>query len=271
MRDTYGKMLFLLQDCAQDSVQEAMGMVLHTEVHTVANLIDERGDGAWELLGDPLLLDALDCGTGEYTKREANAMLVDKYGKGSDGIVGGDGRDEDMGGEVIGRSLPVSMGGVCTLTRDEVQRLLHSMDDARAFVVINEAPIARMLALLRARFDPDNATRPHSLQIQSRVNGSELSHNHRTQYMFVLQTLTLWLEIARNMYRLWQAAEGDMLSEDSYYRFTDTGQVQYTMHCTLYTVLTTQARGSTGCSRAHRSHRRCMPSSEGCKRGADRG
>jgi hypothetical protein len=86
-------------------------------------------------------------------------------------------------------------------------------------------PLARILELLTSKFDADHVKdRRHSLKIQARVNGSELSHGHRTQNTFVLQTLALWLEIARNMYRLWQAAEEDMLSEDSYYRFADTGQ-----------------------------------------------
>merc|ERR1719487_396079 len=52
--------------------------------------------------------------------------------------------------------------------------------------------------------------------------GAKLSHDHKTQYRFVHQSLLLWKEIMSNMPRLWMFADGDMLTES--YRFADTGQ-----------------------------------------------
>ena len=40
----------------------------------------------------------------------------------------------------------------------------------------------------------------------------------------MLQTLTLWSEIATDMFRLWCLAEADMLREGGGYRLCDTGQ-----------------------------------------------
>jgi hypothetical protein len=52
--------------------------------------------------------------------------------------------------------------------------------------------------------------------------GACLSHDHKTQYAFVMQSLTLWKEIMTQMSRLWLAADHDLLNE--YYRLADTGQ-----------------------------------------------
>ena len=48
------------------------------------------------------------------------------------------------------------------------------------------------------------------------------SHDHATQYTFVFQSLSLWLEIMRHMPLLWLYADCDMLNES--YRLCDTGQ-----------------------------------------------
>mmetsp|Transcript_986 Transcript_986/g.991 ORF Transcript_986/g.991 Transcript_986/m.991 type:complete len:247 (-) Transcript_986:1-741(-) len=52
--------------------------------------------------------------------------------------------------------------------------------------------------------------------------GACLSHDHKTQFTFVLQSLCLWKEIMISMPRLWLLADQDMLTE--YYRLSDTGQ-----------------------------------------------
>jgi hypothetical protein len=49
-----------------------------------------------------------------------------------------------------------------------------------------------------------------------------LSHNHATQFKFVLQSLSLWREIMSAMPKLWICADVDMTHE--MYRLVDTGQ-----------------------------------------------
>jgi len=43
--------------------------------------------------------------------------------------------------------------------------------------------------------------------------GACLSHDHATQYRFVLQSFTLWKEIMANMPKLWLLADLDMIKE----------------------------------------------------------
>lgn len=51
-----------------------------------------------------------------------------------------------------------------------------------------------------------------------------LTHSHRTQFTFVLQSLLLWREIMGNMFALWQMTEDDLLDARAGYRLCDTGQ-----------------------------------------------
>jgi hypothetical protein len=54
--------------------------------------------------------------------------------------------------------------------------------------------------------------------------GAQLSHDHATQYKFVLQSFTLWREIMANMPKLWMFADSDMTQQD--YRLVDTGECE---------------------------------------------
>ena len=63
-----------------------------------------------------------------------------------------------------------------------------------------------------------------SLAISNGEGGARLSHSHARQYGFVLQSLTLWREIANDMFRLWCLAEEDLLRKDNGYEQRDTGQ-----------------------------------------------
>ena len=56
------------------------------------------------------------------------------------------------------------------------------------------------------------------------AGGARLTHSHERQYAYVLQSLTLWREIAHDMFRLFYLAEGDMLARDNRYRLSNTGQ-----------------------------------------------
>ena len=44
------------------------------------------------------------------------------------------------------------------------------------------------------------------------------------QYHFVLQSLTLWRDIAHDMFKLWMMCEGDLLDASNPYEQVDTGQ-----------------------------------------------
>lgn len=55
-------------------------------------------------------------------------------------------------------------------------------------------------------------------------DGARLTHSHDRQYSYVLQSLTLWREIAQDMFRLWTLAEEDLLDPSTPYALKDTGQ-----------------------------------------------
>jgi hypothetical protein len=45
--------------------------------------------------------------------------------------------------------------------------------------------------------------RAFSLSISVGSDGARLSHPHERHYAYVLQSLTLWREVAHDMFRLW--------------------------------------------------------------------
>ena len=65
-----------------------------------------------------------------------------------------------------------------------------------------------------------------SLAIYGGADGARLTHSHEHQYMYVLQSLTLWREIQHNMYKLWCLAEEDLLNMrgTTPYSLRQTGQ-----------------------------------------------
>merc|ERR1719311_361327 len=80
-----------------------------------------------------------------------------------------------------------------------------------------------MLQYLKSNFNP-NSEGNFSLEINRGRGGSMLSHSHRTQFTFVMQSLILWREIMGNMFALWSLTEEDFLDPSLRYRLCDTGQ-----------------------------------------------
>jgi len=73
-------------------------------------------------------------------------------------------------------------------------------------------PIDRAIEYLRRYFHLTVVAPHYSLSIWASVDGARLTHGHKRQYHFALQSLTLWREIVDNMFRLWHTAEEDLLS-----------------------------------------------------------
>jgi len=65
-----------------------------------------------------------------------------------------------------------------------------------------------------------------SLAIYGGEDGARLTHTHEHQFMYVMQSLTLWREIQHNMYKLWCLAEEDLLNMrgTTPYSLRQTGQ-----------------------------------------------
>jgi len=81
-----------------------------------------------------------------------------------------------------------------------------------------------MIGFLREHFPQSAPSAETSLAISGGEGGARLTHSHQKQYAFVLQSLTLWREIANDMFRLWYLAEEDLLRASNPYEQRDTGQ-----------------------------------------------
>ena len=202
MRDTYGKLCYMLMDSSEPEMIELLGFKCVRPLRTVAALLEDGG--AIKMLDDPLMQVA----TAEImaggrprtavqkdikTKEKARDMLARKY------------RTKDLGEE-------------------DLLRCLYSISDNNSFLAFSRDPVDRMIMYLKAYFRPDGFEHGLSLAIQGGAQGARLTHSHERQYTYVLQSLTLWREIAHEMFKLWCLGEGDMLEERNYYRLQNTGQ-----------------------------------------------
>eukprot|EP00796_Vickermania_ingenoplastis_P006122 gene6122-4403_t len=105
-----------------------------------------------------------------------------------------------------------------------VELPIRSLNDANCFANDNVKTTERLLKLLKEHFSPSDAAPECNLSIEEGEAGSRLTHSHSQQYAFVLQSLTLWKNICRHMYRLWSLAEADMLNPKEKYELRMTGQ-----------------------------------------------
>ncbi|CAJ1344561.1 unnamed protein product [Effrenium voratum] len=127
----------------------------------------------------------------------------------------------DLGEALRGGSKRPELEGL--LTEERIETVVASISDFFAFLRFNREPVERMIEYLKAYFSPSKEG-DWSLEISRGRGGSCLSHSHRTQYTFVLQSLLLWREIMGRMFELWQMTEEDLLDASSTYRLCDTGQ-----------------------------------------------
>merc|ERR1719240_599166 len=147
----------------------------------------------------------------------------------------------DLGELLKGKQVDSPM-----LTASNIETVVQSIGDHLAFQRFNREPCQRMIDFLKTHFSPGPGGEKYSLEIQRGRGGSCLSHNHRTQFNFVLQSLLLWREIMGNMFALWKSTEEDFLDPTLRYRLCDTGQglnrmqsaprVQRMMHNILHKV-----------------------------------
>lgn len=201
MRDNYGKMIYMLQDSAR--VEEELGFSCIGELKTVANFVREKKRGV-EMLCDSRMKIA--------TKSIVSDSSVDR---------------ETIQHAVLEKKR--AMEELCReyqsdgFTSDEIQYCLASLADNASYFELNCGPIERMIGFLEEYFDPDHKQDPYSLAISAGRQGARLTHSHKTQYHYALQSLCLWRDMTSKMFKLWLAAEKDLLGHHGY-RLRDTGQ-----------------------------------------------
>lgn len=236
MRDSYGKLMYFLQDSRKPEVKELVEFDTVMRVRTVYDVLSQSAKGL-EMLEDPQLRIA----TMEIMPEGKSRTQIQKEIKGKEtaikhlsrtycslarrrkhhgygyslGFLRNSYNDEESEDE----------NGNGELTEDMVEQCLYSLGDHSTYLRFNREPCDRLLAFLKEYFDPVDPGQPqYSLAIEEGVDGARLSHPHQRQYTFVLQSLTLWREVLDNMFQLWHLAEEDLLDEEQQYSLTDTGQ-----------------------------------------------
>ncbi|KAK1944862.1 UPF0652 protein [Phytophthora citrophthora] len=202
MRGEYGKLMYLLQDAVSPELQELLGFSCLQKIRTVYDVLEVGG--ALDMLRD--------------SRIETATMVVAPEGKTRFQIQ----RQIKQKEQAI-RALSDKYESR-RLTRDSLQQCLYSIADNNYHLYFERDPIDRMIKLLNTHFNPDDEKEDSSLAIISGNDGARLSHSHSRQYNYVLQSLTLWREIAHDMFRLWCLTDEDLLADGTRYELSDTGQ-----------------------------------------------
>eukprot|EP00908_Phaeocystis_cordata_P016809 Transcript_28123.p2 GENE.Transcript_28123~~Transcript_28123.p2 ORF type:complete len:572 (-),score=281.39 Transcript_28123:121-1836(-) len=205
LRGMYGKLIYLLQDANSEEVQEELGFSCVVPIRTVHQRLEEAD--CLELLHDEQLAVAVQVVTPDAGK---SRHLIQREIRQKEAAI------ESLARRYACRDLPP----------EELRQCLYSIGDNNAYLWQARDPCDRMIAYLTQLFSTDApASDELSLAIaQGDEGGARLTHSHQRQYAFVLQSLTLWREIANDMFRLWCLAEDDLLRADNAYEQRDTGQ-----------------------------------------------
>jgi Protein of unknown function (DUF2009) len=123
-------------------------------------------------------------------------------------------------------------------SEQDIQRILDSISDQEAYLSFNVLPVEKAIQVLKETFNPQRPEEHYSLELKAKprkdflsfggfssryINNSAcLSHNHATQYTFVLQSLTLWKEIMWNLPKLWLYADQDLIGEQVFLSLTNS-------------------------------------------------
>jgi hypothetical protein len=203
MRSEYGKLVYLMQDAVSEDVRPLIGIDINKPIKTVYSILEERGGLA--LLADPRLGTA----TQEILpdKGKSRSMIQMEIQRKNRAI-------KELTAKHVSRELD----------EETLQLCLYSISDNNSFLNSNRKPVLELRELLIKYFEPSRFDPNYSLAIDEGAEGARLSHNHETQYNYVMQSLNLWASIIEDTFRLWYLSELDLLSSTQPYDLSDTGQ-----------------------------------------------
>ncbi|KAL8270109.1 hypothetical protein Esti_005963 [Eimeria stiedai] len=249
MRSAYGKLVYFLMDSTKPDIQQLLQFDLVTPVHTVYSLLAPKKNGL-ALLRDPLIRVA----TREIMPEDKTRAEIDREIREKENAIKTLSRKYagkqtqkqralfGLRFNIFGRSdneepADVEANDASLLTAEDIEQCLYSLADHNTYLRFNKTPCDRMIQFLHEYFSPETAQDEFSLAISYGSGGARLSHSHRQanaislaflcfirQYLYVLQSLTLWREICSEMFVLWAMAEADLLQSNNHYRLRDTGQ-----------------------------------------------
>lgn len=202
-RDTYGKLIHMLQDSAQAEIVAMLEFSCVKPLRTVASFLEERG--GLPLLDDPLV---------EKATRE---IIPDKKTRRA---VQREISEKERAVAILAKRYRTR-----ALNDDDVRRCLYSIGDNNAYLRAARDPCETMINYLHEYFKMEAPTgRANNLAIANGVGGARLTHDHARQFRYVFQSLALWREACHEMYKLWYLSEKDLLNSGNQYTLRNTGQ-----------------------------------------------
>lgn len=206
MRDAFGKLMYMIMDSRMGEVKNALGFDLYKPIVTVYSYLEEHNENgqALALVEDPLVLQAV--------------VDIIPDGKSRATI-----ESEIQRKESTIQHLSQKYASD-TLSSNAISLCLYSIGDYHTYLRANRHPVESIISLLIKYFDPAGAMEGFSLGIQYGRKGARLSHDHAKQFHYVHQSLTLWSQIMRDMFKLWLEADTDLVSDRARYQLADTGQ-----------------------------------------------
>ena len=204
LRTEYVKFLYLLQDTVVPEIQnDIIGYTLAMPVLTVERYLQKIG--CEKMLEDPRLPLCITPVPKIKDRSKLNRAL----------------RFKDRSVD----ELVKEWANKAKIEPLKVELAVRSLNDASCFANDNVDSTEELIELLKKFFTTDTpASREDDLSIKEGQEGSRLTHAHAMQYTFVLQSLSLWKNISRKMFRLWIIAEEDMLNPENPYTLRSTGQ-----------------------------------------------
>lgn len=203
LRTDYVKFIYMIQDAVQvEAAVETLGFDVVSDIVTVGRYCKE--EGIESILQDPRLPLCITPVPVLPNRDSLNRCL----------------RYKDVTVNALVKEFASKFRKEATV----VEVAVRSLNDANCFANDNVKTTEYFLFLLKQEFSPSHCDELTSLSIAEGEDGSRLTHSHSQQYAFVLQSLTLWKNICRNMYYLWSLAESDMLNPKEKYILRMTGQ-----------------------------------------------
>ncbi|KAJ3780623.1 hypothetical protein GGU10DRAFT_415273, partial [Lentinula aff. detonsa] len=195
--------VFLAQDSQAPEIKDLLGFSCVKPINTVNTVLNEND--ALDMLRDNLI----------------NAAMQEIYSEGcSRWEIQQDIKSKEHAIEPL--STRHQRHGV---SQETLQQCPYSIGDNHAFLRVNRDPCEPMINYLQEYFHPTQTKDPkNSLAIPGGKGGARLSHDHSKQYVYVIQSLTLWKEILHDMFHLWSLAAEDLLSDSISYHLQDTSQ-----------------------------------------------
>lgn len=203
-RDTYGKLIHMLQDSVSDEITRLLDFSCVKPLVTIHSYLEQRK--GLELLEDPLIQTA----TKEIIPEGKTRRAVQKEIAQKERAV-----------QVLAKRYKKGQ----TLGDEEIRRCLYSIGDNNAYLRCARDPCDTMIKYLHNYFKPERPSdRASSLSISDGSGGARLTHDHSRQFRYVFQSLALWREICHEMYKLWYLSEKDLLNPSVSYHLRNTGQ-----------------------------------------------